>query len=46
MCNQKAAAMGPLATASLDVLGCYALGNSVLVPPPYGGYGITQYNLW
>jgi len=46
MCNQKAAAMGPLATASLDVLGCYALGNSVLVPPPYGGYGITQYNQW
>jgi hypothetical protein len=46
MCNQKAAAMGPLATASLDVLGCYALGNSVLVPPPYGGYGFTQYNQW
>ena len=46
MCNQKAAAMGPLATASLDVLGCYALGNSILIPPPYGGYGFTQYNQW
>jgi hypothetical protein len=38
--------MGPLATASLNVLGCYALGSSVLVPPPYGGYGASEYNLW
>jgi hypothetical protein len=45
-CNQKAASMGPLATASLNVLGCYALGGSILVPPPYGGYGGSQYNLW
>ena len=34
-------AMGPLALASLANLGCYALGNSVLVPPAYGSYGTT-----
>jgi hypothetical protein len=45
-CNSAAAGMGPLATASLNVLGCYALGSSVLVPPPYGGYGASEYNLW
>ena len=45
-CNQKAAAMGPLATASLDVLGCYAKGNSVLVPPAYGSFGTMPRNPW
>ena len=45
-CNQEAASMGPLATASLDVLGCYALGNSVLVPPAYGSYGILPRTPW
>ena len=30
-CNAKAASQGPLATASLAILGCYALGNSVLI---------------
>jgi len=45
-CNQKAAAMGPLATASLDVLGCYALGSSVLVPPAYGSFGTMPRNPW
>ena len=45
-CNQKAAALGALATASLDVLGCYALGSSVLIPPAYGSYGASEYNLW
>jgi hypothetical protein len=28
-----------LAQASLTSLGCYALGNSVLIPPAYGSYG-------
>jgi hypothetical protein len=28
------------------VLGCYAMGSSVLIPPPYGGYAVSQYNLW
>jgi hypothetical protein len=45
-CNQKAASMGPLATASLDVLGCYALGSSVLVPPAYGSFGTMPRNPW
>jgi len=45
-CNQKAANIGPLATASLDVLGCYALGNSVLIPPAYGSFGTMPRNPW
>jgi carboxypeptidase family protein/TonB-dependent receptor-like protein len=45
-CNQKAAAMGPLATASLNVLGCYGLGSSVLVPPAYGSFGTMPRNPW
>ena len=45
-CNQKAASMGPLATASLNVLGCYALGSSVLVPPGYGSFGTMPRNPW
>jgi len=43
-CNQKAAAMGPLANASLAMLGCYALGGSVLIPPAFGSYGSTPWN--
>jgi hypothetical protein len=31
--------MGPLAVASLMNKGCYAMGSSILVPPPYGSYG-------
>jgi hypothetical protein len=45
-CLTASQGMGPLAVASLTNLGCYALGSSVLVPPPYGGYGTSQYNLW
>ncbi len=45
-CNAKATALGPLAVASLANLGCYALGNSVLIPPPYGGYGTTARNMF
>jgi len=45
-CNAKAAALGPLAVASLSNLGCYAVGNSVLIPPPLGSYGTTAQNLW
>ncbi len=40
-CASKAAAIGPLATASLTNLGCYAMGNSVLIPAAYGSYGNT-----
>lgn len=44
-CN-SAAAGNVLAQASLAVLGCYALGNSVLVPPAYGSYGTMPRNPW
>jgi hypothetical protein len=45
-CLAKSTAMGPLAIASLTNLGCYALGNSVLVPPAYGSYGTTSRGEW
>jgi len=35
-----------LALASLANSGCYAVGNSVLVPPPFGSYGSSGRNLW
>jgi hypothetical protein len=44
-CN-SAAGSNPLAQASLSILGCYALGNSVLVPPAYGSFGTMQRNPW
>jgi hypothetical protein len=45
-CDTKAAAMGALATASLFNNGCYAVGNSVLLPPAYGTYGTTGKNIF
>src|SRR6266853_168729 len=33
-----------LAQASLTNLGCYALGNSILIPPAYGSYGSMPRN--
>ncbi len=45
-CNSKAAAMGPLAVAALNNLGCYALGNSILIPPAYGSFGTMGRNPW
>ena len=35
-----------LALASLNAIGCYAVGNSVLLPPPYGNYGNTKSNMF
>lgn len=40
-CNAKAAALGPAAIASLATLGCYANGNSALIPPAYGTLGTS-----
>src|SRR5207248_2920234 len=37
---------GSLAVASLANLGCYAVGNSVLVPPAFGSYGTTGPNIF
>jgi hypothetical protein len=45
-CNAKAAAIGPLAVASLSNLGCYASGNSMLLPPAYGTVGNTSPNMF
>ncbi len=45
-CTSHAAALGQLATASLAAFGCYAVGNSVLIPPAWGTYGTTPQNLW
>ena len=45
-CNAKATALGPLALAALANTGCYALGNSVLIPPAFGGYGTTARNMF
>ena len=35
-----------LALASLSALGCYAVNNSVLLPPPFGTYGNTKANIF
>ncbi len=45
-CLTKATSMGPLAVASLTNLGCYAVGNSMLLPPAYGSYGTTGQNIF
>jgi hypothetical protein len=45
-CLAKSTAMGALAVASLTNLGCYAVGSSVLVPPPYGTLGSTGRNIF
>lgn len=45
-CLARATAMGPLAVASLTNLGCYAVGNSVLVPPAFGSYGTAGPNIF
>jgi Carboxypeptidase regulatory-like domain/TonB dependent receptor-like, beta-barrel len=45
-CNAKAASLGPLAIASLNNLGCYAVGNSILVPQAYGSLGTTGRNIF
>ncbi len=43
-CLAKATANGPLAVASLTNLGCYANGNSILIPPAYGTLGNSGRN--
>jgi hypothetical protein len=45
-CLTQATALGPLAVASLTNLGCFAAGNSVLIPPAYGSYGNTGRNMF
>jgi hypothetical protein len=45
-CTSASTALGPLALASLTNSGCYVLGNSVLVPPPYGSFGTMGRNIF
>ena len=45
-CVGKAQAAGGLAVASLTNLGCYALGNSILIPAAYGSYGTLGRNVF
>jgi hypothetical protein len=45
-CTAHAGAPGTLGYAALFNLGCYAVGNSVLVPPAFGSYGNSGRNLW
>jgi hypothetical protein len=45
-CNAKATALGTLAVASLNNLGCFAAGNSVLIPSAYGSLGPTLRNVF
>jgi len=49
-CAQKALAVdggapGP-ATASLNLFGCYAKGNSIMIPPPLGQFGTVHRNMF
>jgi len=45
-CNTAAANIGPLATASLFTLGCYAVGNSVMIPAAYDSYGNMKQDIF
>ena len=45
-CLAKSTAMGQLAIASLTNLGCFAAGNSVLVPQAFGTLGTTGRNIF
>jgi len=47
-CSTHAAAIGPLAQASLANLGCYVSvnGKSVLIPPAFGSLGTTAPNMF
>jgi Carboxypeptidase regulatory-like domain/TonB dependent receptor len=43
-CSTDAAAAG--ATASLQAFGCYAKGNSVMIPPAFGTFGTMRRNMF
>jgi hypothetical protein len=43
-CTTEAAAIG--ATSTLDTWGCYAKGNSIMIPPPQGQFGTMRRNIF
>jgi len=45
-CTANAGGIGTLGYASLENNGCYAVGKSVLTPPPYGTYGNVSKNFF
>jgi len=45
-CLAQAQKNGPLAVAALYNLGCYAAGNSILIPPAFGSYGTAGPNIF
>jgi hypothetical protein len=44
-CAAAATAMGAGTLAALNAVGCYAQGNSVLIPPALGSYGTAGRNI-
>jgi hypothetical protein len=44
MCTQEAATLGPTETTSFKKYGCYAQGNSVMLPPPPNTFGTVSRN--
>ena len=44
MCTQEAATLGPTETTSFKKYGCYAQGNSVMLPPPPNTFGTASRN--
>jgi hypothetical protein len=45
-CTTKAAALGPTAVTNLQSTGCFAVGNSVLVPQANGTLGTNNRNIF
>lgn len=45
-CASRASALGSLGTASLFNNGCFANGNSVMIPPAYGTFGMIGRNIF
>jgi hypothetical protein len=45
-CMQAASAMGPAAVDALNGLGCYMVGNSVMIPPAVGTFGNLGRNVF
>ncbi len=45
-CTADAAALGAAGIASLSSFGCYAKGNSVMIPPALGQFGTMPRNLF
>ena len=45
-CDAQAEKLGLLAQQSLSSFGCYAIGGSILIPPPLGTFGTAGRNIF